>query len=976
MSWSVRVSLVVLILCAFGDVQGQGALSQTFLRRYNLDAMQGGLAITTAADGGFIATGQHQNNGSAGGCDVFVYKVDACGNREWFNLYGGAESEGGKSIEPTSDGGYIIGGSRATLVGVDSFGNNITEDQGFVMKIAGDGTLEWYSFLADVAWIFDVQPLASGFIAVGQASGRPVLVRLDDTGGVLWAKRYPSLSENALTVAPLADGGFFFVANQPLSGRDVEVARVDALGNPMWMKSFGAGFDPNEHIAWGCNALVQENEGVAYVMGPTTSGGIGGEDILLMKLNLDTGAPVWSRAYGSLGDDLGRDLIFVPGGIAFLGSSDGFGGTLAEHPDALSQSMEEQDIFLAKMNASGFVNWAQSYGGNERDKAVGVRYDNELGYTISAYTSSGVFGNEGGSMDPLFIRADFQGMVSCQNIPVNMISVPVSVSVGDLSNSEPFATSSFSASVTVSAFEPEDVYQCQECFNEPEFDFNATDFCVGDTLTLVNSTQVGLRCQQLWELQGTVSGAELLPGTEDTLKLVFDQPGILAVALTSQCSGAVSWTAEFEWHEVEAAAFSPDTYNGFEVSCAGASDGSITEAAVGGFLEGGGYEWQWQTSNEVPVDTSGLSAGSYKGVVTDMIGCTDTIEVVLTAPSELSVMATAVSDFNGYAVRCFDSEDGVVSLDANGGIPNYAFPAENGAASSDTLSGLSAGLNVFTVVDANGCTAQDTVILSSPSPPLLVLNAEADTCLSGQGMLRADFGVDVPPATVIWPDGFGQPDALTAFSELQTGLESGVYEVELLDGNGCLTTLQSEVTATYPAEVSFITGPAEVCFPGADVEFLDLTADEVSFRRWDFGDGSAASVTGEFEEATHTYLSAGSFEVELSVINDEGCLSSATEVVEVNDGMSVYVPTAFTPDNDGLNDGFGPVMTGVESFSMWVYNRWGDPVFETDEPELWWNGSPDNAGRSSKTEMFAWRIEAEGTCDAFEVYTGTVVVLR
>ena len=140
------------------------------------------------------------------------------------------------------------------------------------------------------------------------------------------------------------------------------------------------------------------------------------------------------------------------------------------------------------MNASGFVNWAQSYGGNERDKAVGVRYDNELGYTISAYTSSGVFGNEGGSMDPLFIRADFQGMVSCQNIPVNMISVPVSVSVGDLSNSEPFATSSFSASVTVSAFEPEDVYQCQECFNEPEFEFNATDFCVGDTLILVNST--------------------------------------------------------------------------------------------------------------------------------------------------------------------------------------------------------------------------------------------------------------------------------------------------------------------------------------------------------------------------------------------------------------------------------------------------------------------------------------------------------
>ena len=238
--------LLILMVCAANQGQGQGALSQTFLRRYNLDAMQGGLAIATASDGGFIATGQHQNNGSAGGCDVFVYKVDACGNREWFNLYGGPESEGGKSIEPTADGGYIIGGSRATLLGVDAFGNNITEDQGFVMKIGGDGALLWFSFLTDVAWIFDVQPLASGYIAVGQASGSPVLVRMNDTGGIVWSKRYPSLSENALTVAPLDDGGFFFVSNQPLSGRDVEVARVDASGNPMWMKSFGAGFDSNE----------------------------------------------------------------------------------------------------------------------------------------------------------------------------------------------------------------------------------------------------------------------------------------------------------------------------------------------------------------------------------------------------------------------------------------------------------------------------------------------------------------------------------------------------------------------------------------------------------------------------------------------------------------------------------------------------------------------------------------------------------
>ena len=272
---------IILLLGTFflSSLLGQGGLDQTFLRRYNLNAMQGGLAITTSSDGGFVATGQHQNNGSAGGCDVYVYKVDACGNRDWFNLYGTAESEGGKSIEPTSDGGYVIGGSRAIAMGVDVSGNPIVDNEGFAMRIDAAGNLEWYKGFEDVTWVFDVQPMGSGFVAIGEAGQRPVLLRLDAQGNLIWAKRYPSMSANPLMIQPLEAGGFVFVSNQALSGRDVEVARLDAQGNPVWMKSFGAGFGPNEHIAWGCNGLVDEEGGVVYVLAPTTTGGIEGEDI-------------------------------------------------------------------------------------------------------------------------------------------------------------------------------------------------------------------------------------------------------------------------------------------------------------------------------------------------------------------------------------------------------------------------------------------------------------------------------------------------------------------------------------------------------------------------------------------------------------------------------------------------------------------------------------------------------------------------
>ena len=160
--------------------------------------------------------------------------------------------------------------------------------------------------------------------------------------------------------------------------------------------------------------------------------------------------------------------------------------------------------------------------GEERDKAVGVRYDNDLGYTISAYTSSSVFGNVGGSMDPLFIRADFEGEVACQNIPVNLVSLPVSVSTADLTSSENFTTSGFSAPITVTAFEPNDVYQCPGGVST-SLNSKSTPLTCAWAIqwVIVNTTQVGLRCQQEWELTGLPSGSNAIMETEDTLKIRF-----------------------------------------------------------------------------------------------------------------------------------------------------------------------------------------------------------------------------------------------------------------------------------------------------------------------------------------------------------------------------------------------------------------------------------------------------------------------
>ncbi|NDB34912.1 MAG: hypothetical protein EB023_06115, partial [Flavobacteriia bacterium] len=72
--------------------------------------MQGALQMEVTNDGGFIATGQHEGNGSHGDCDIYVYKLDVCGNIDWFKIYGTGAQEGGKSIFQMNDGTFLVSG--------------------------------------------------------------------------------------------------------------------------------------------------------------------------------------------------------------------------------------------------------------------------------------------------------------------------------------------------------------------------------------------------------------------------------------------------------------------------------------------------------------------------------------------------------------------------------------------------------------------------------------------------------------------------------------------------------------------------------------------------------------------------------------------------------------------------------------------------------------------------------------------------
>ncbi|PLX07862.1 MAG: hypothetical protein C0596_08965 [Marinilabiliales bacterium] len=105
---------------------------------------------------------------------------------------------------------------------------------------------------------------------------------------------------------------------------------------------------------------------------------------------------------------------------------------------------------------------------------------------------------------------------------------------------------------------------------------------------------------------------------------------------------------------------------------------------------------------------------------------------------------------------------------------------------------------------------------------------------------------------------------------------------------------------------------------------------------WDFGDGGSSTA----ENPSHSFTDAGVFDVVLSTVSLFGCVDTAMVQIEVNNELSVYAPTAFTPNHDELNEEFKVILANVDldKYKLTVFSRWGETVFESEDYEEAWNG--------------------------------------
>lgn len=370
------------------------------------------------------------------------------------------------------------------------------------------------------------------------------------------------------------------------------------------------------------------------------------------------------------------------------------------------------------------------------------------------------------------------------------------------------------------------------------------------------------------------------------------------------------------------------TIVGTDEDC-GQANGTATVTATGGT---GSYTYSWSTT---PVQTNpiatGLTTGTYTVTVDDGGPCPSSISITIGGTAGPTLSLVSMTPENAGA------SDGSATVSASGGTSPYTYtwnttPPQTGP----TATNLAAGTYTVTVEDDNGCQDVITVTVTSTGGATLTLSQVPAHCGQDNGSATVVVNNPVGAYTLIWSNG--------ETTETINNLTSGTYTVTVTDDAG--TYVQGIYVSSYPGpEAEFHAAPNPGTL-GEDAIFFTNNSTGGTVYFWSFGDGS----TSTNENPSHLYNSIGNYTVWLIVYDDYGCIDSTSATIIIQDVFTLYIPNAFSPNGDGINDLFYPQGMGVdtEEYELRIFDRWGQMVFFSTTVNQGWDGNLNEKIRNQK----------------------------
>lgn len=452
------------------------------------------------------------------------------------------------------------------------------------------------------------------------------------------------------------------------------------------------------------------------------------------------------------------------------------------------------------------------------------------------------------------------------------------------------------------------------------------------------------------------------------------------------------------------------------VSCSTSSNGAISVTIIGGVSSNGAYAVHWSGPNGFQqnlTSITGLVAGDYTLTGTDAVGCplpTKTYTVLPAIPINISLVSTTNVSCNG-SLGCanfnYSGGSGIYTrfllqyLDPSSQVLNTVVPLNN---NYFNICNLKAGLYYLTVTDSNNCTTEPYLFTIQDFSTLHIDSVSLDEklCSNTSGKVRVIVSSLDSNLTFYYNN--------TIVSHLS--LRNNTYElsvsnpttptgiIKVMNSQNCWDTITINTSIVNP-QLSFsslnLTTYGNISV-NESVKFTNgLTSTtipaEYDYVVWDFGDNSPFKVfynpkdinpnsSGEsITTAFHTYAIDGLYTVTLTVYNKFGCSRSISEIITVGQGAGIMLPTAFSPNNDGINDLFRPSIIGLKEVSMYIYDNWGNLIYEitsdTDSlPTDWgWNGI-EKVNSEPKNGNYRYYIMAKAINDKIIEKEGQFMLIK
>jgi gliding motility-associated-like protein len=173
------------------------------------------------------------------------------------------------------------------------------------------------------------------------------------------------------------------------------------------------------------------------------------------------------------------------------------------------------------------------------------------------------------------------------------------------------------------------------------------------------------------------------------------------------------------------------------------------------------------------------------------------------------------------------------------------------------------------------------------------------------------------------------------------------------------------------ANITAYPQPADINNPL--IYFIDKSMNHVN-GIWDFGDGNTA--LSNFDKINHTFSDTGTFIVALEVMTDSGCTITAYHTIIIDQAFKIYIPNAFTPNNDLDNDYFLPIVDGVQEYDLSIYDRFGERVFITEQTNEAWDGKVNNGTEYATAGHYVYNIVIIDFNGKERTYQGTITLIR